>query len=186
MKRFDVGTVQRLVTASTFLVAALLGTHAWAIVASPYPFEAVQPDGQPVQLHVRGDEHFHWMEDVDGYTVVRHQGTYVYATLDQGGQLAPTPLKVGRASPATAGLSARMLPAPAVRQRSALSGLPQALIAPEAPERVAASGTVKNLVIMMRFSDHGARSLPSTVDFTKIFNAVGGDPMLAPTGSETP
>ena len=183
MRRFDLGTVGRLVTAWTLLVALLLGAQAWAIVASPYPFEAMQPDGQRVQLHIRGDEHFQWMEDVDGYTVVRHAGAYVYATLDQQGQLEPTSLMVGRVSPAAAGLSTRMLPAPAVRQKSALSELPQALVAPEAPERVGASGTVKNLVIMMRFADHHTRPLPSTADFTKIFNAVGGDPVLAPTGS---
>src|SRR5262245_31339543 len=62
MKRYEVSTLRQLATVST-LVALLLGAApAWAIVASPYPFEAVQPDGQRVQLHIRGDEHFQWLE----------------------------------------------------------------------------------------------------------------------------
>src|SRR5262249_44851626 len=159
-----------LVTVWTLLVALLVGAQAWAIVASPYPFEAVQPDGHLVQLHIRGDEHFRWLEDVDGYTVVRHEDAYVYATLDHQGQLEPTALMVGRVSPATAGLSRRMPPAPAMRQKSALSEFPQAMVAPDAPERVGASGTVKNLVILMRFADHRTRPLPSKTPFTVIFN----------------
>src|SRR5262249_11814218 len=142
-----------------------------------------QPDGHLVQLHIRGDEHSRWLENVDGYTVVRHEDAYVYATLDHQGQLEPTALMVGRVSPATAGLSRRMLPAPAMRQKSALPEFPQARVAPDAPERVGASGTVKNLVILMRFADHRTRPLPSKTPFTVIFNAVGGDPVLAPTGS---
>lgn len=46
-----------------------------------------------------------------------------------------------------------------------------------------ATGPVKNLVILMRFTNHTGRTLPTVVDFDKIFNAVGGDPVLAPSGS---
>jgi M6 family metalloprotease-like protein len=49
------------------------------------------------------------------------------------------------------------------------------------------SGTVKNLVVLMRFFNHGPgdqdRTLPSAADVDKIMNAPGGDPVLAPTGS---
>ena len=50
-----------------------------------------------------------------------------------------------------------------------------------------ATGNVQNLVLMLRFSDHGPggqnRTLPSQSDVDLIMNAVGGDPTLAPTGS---
>ena len=50
-----------------------------------------------------------------------------------------------------------------------------------------ATGTLENLVILLRFSDHGPggqdRTLPTPADVSTIMNAVGGDPTLAPTGS---
>lgn len=54
--------------------------------------------------------------------------------------------------------------------------------------QVAATGTVKNFVLMIRFSDHKQgspyyRALPPVADMTKLFNSVGGDPRIAPTGS---
>ena len=48
-------------------------------------------------------------------------------------------------------------------------------------------GSVENLVLLLRFSNHGPagqnRTLPSAANVTTIMNAVGGDPILAPTGS---
>ena len=49
------------------------------------------------------------------------------------------------------------------------------------------TGTLDNLVLLLRFSDHGPggqdRTLPTIGDVTTIMNAVGGDPSLAPAGS---
>jgi M6 family metalloprotease-like protein len=45
------------------------------------------------------------------------------------------------------------------------------------------SGTKKNLVIPMRFSDHAGRVLPSVEDLDVLFNTDGTDATLAPTGS---
>ncbi len=50
-------------------------------------------------------------------------------------------------------------------------------------EGVAPAGTVKNLVVMIRFSNHVGRTLPSIADMGVLFNATGGHPTLAPTGS---
>jgi M6 family metalloprotease-like protein len=45
------------------------------------------------------------------------------------------------------------------------------------------TGTKKNLVIPMRFSDHAGRVLPSVEDLNILFNSDGNDATLAPTGS---
>ena len=49
------------------------------------------------------------------------------------------------------------------------------------------SSSVENLVVLLRFFDHGPtgqnRTLPSAADVDLIMNAPGGDPILAPTGS---
>ena len=53
-----------------------------------------------------------------------------------------------------------------------------------APQAVPPSGTVKNLVILCKFSNHteGVHTRnPSSYDI--LFNQIGGDPTLAPTGT---
>lgn len=45
------------------------------------------------------------------------------------------------------------------------------------------SGTLKNLVVLIRFHDHQSRTLPSTADFHVLLNGPGGPGTVAPTGS---
>ncbi|MDH3647441.1 MAG: M6 family metalloprotease domain-containing protein [Gammaproteobacteria bacterium] len=159
------------------LVLLGLGQQALAMPASPFSFAATQPDGTPIVLNIRGDEHFNWTEDARGYTVVKdNAGQYVYAQRAADGQLRATMLAVGRDNPAKAGLERHAVPSLEVRQQGALS-------APEVEQAVPPFGTVKNMVIMIRFSDHVSRPLPSNPDIDVLFNAVGGDAQLAPTGS---
>ena len=174
---------------STLLAAALavpgaLGQDCVSAV-TPHPVRAVQPDGRVVELKMRGGAWAHWYEDADGFPVVRVDGEYVYARLAASGELVPTPARVGRDDPQIAGIAAGVVP-------SNPSGLARAQ-APSpfghggtAPAAVA-NGTVENLVLLVRFSDHGPqgqnRTLPSAADVDVIMNALGGDPVLAPTGS---
>lgn len=170
--------------AAALVAPGVVPRRGQAIIASPHPFAVRQPDGQSVALHIRGDEHLHWLEDERGYTVVRGcGGAYVYGGLDASGRLVATALVVGRADPAAAGLPRRLLAAPAQRTYSDLGVLAPETIAPGAPKATAAVGTVKNLVVLMRFSDHLTRPVPTQATVDTIFNAVGGDPIAAPTGS---
>lgn len=160
--------------------------------ASPHPISHRQPDGNVITIYIRGGEHFHWYEDANQYTIMESNGAFFYARLDDRGQLTATNLLVGRADPAQAGLTKRILPAPEHRH-SLLGGHdhehqhddirggggPAALIAGGG----GAIGTVKNVVIMMRFSDHVGRTLPSQSDMEVLFNNVGPHATLAPTGS---
>jgi len=157
----------------------------FGVPASPHSYEVRQPDGTVITLFIRGDEHFHWEEDAAGFTVVaRDDGAYVYAILGVKGELAPSGLRVGIDRPELAGITPHLLPAPQVRQKliRAIGGPvrrgpdPQQGLPP-------GTGTVKNVVILMRFSNHLSRPLPSNGNMDVIFNAVGGDPTLAPTGS---
>ena len=49
--------------------------------ASPFPFQAQQPDGKTVTLVQKGDEKLHWTETKDGYSVVQNpkSGFWEYA-----------------------------------------------------------------------------------------------------------
>lgn len=152
--------------------------------ANPTPFEARQPDGKSVRLHIRGDEWFHWYEDTDGHTVVIDNGRYAYGQLDKDNRLIATPFTVGVDNPEVAGLKKRTLPPVETRRSlrpSLLSGSSESSAVPAA---VPPSGTVKNLVVLCKFSDHtlGVHTR-DPCDYDILFNQVGGDPTLAPTGS---
>jgi M6 family metalloprotease-like protein len=171
----------------SWLTIALLITigasDAFAISASPKPFAVEQPDGEEITLQMRGDEYFHWLEDVDGFTVIRHDGWFVYGLRGANGEMEPTDLKPGRDNPQAFALTRGERPSAAVQNRT------RALMADgqgggtSAPAATTTSGQLKNLVVLMRFSNHATRVLPSVSNFDVLMNAVGGDPVLAPTGS---
>jgi len=169
---------------SVFLILACSGV-LHAMPASPHPFTETQPDGTVITLHTRGDEHYNWNEDADGYTVVKNRGWYEYAERGPSGRLLPNGMIVGRDNPKARGLQKRILPSKAVRAQSAksINGVNPNEAGGLAAEGVPASGQIKNLVVMIRFSDHASRPLPTVADMDVLFNAVGGDPTLAPTGS---
>lgn len=162
---------------------ALICKNVSAMPASPHPFEVYQPDGKKILLNVRGDERFHWFEDTEGYTVVREKGRYAYAQLDSNGRLKATALTVGTDNPKAAGLKKKILPSIEVR-RSLLPALMSGESSMPPPEKVPPAGTVKNLVVLCMFSDHTiATNARPSADYDILFNQVGGDATLAPTGS---
>lgn len=56
--------------------------------AYPDPIEFTQPDGSSITLKLKGDEHLHWAETIDGYTLLfNSHGFYEYATVNEYGDL---------------------------------------------------------------------------------------------------
>jgi len=54
----------------------------FAVPADPIAVELTQPDGAVIDVRLKGDEYFHWLEDLDGFTVVRAPDKrFVYARL---------------------------------------------------------------------------------------------------------
>lgn len=170
------------------LVAAAIGLgsqfavapSAMANQANPNPILERQPDGTMIEIRVKGDEHFNWNEDKDGYTILRHNGWYKYATKESNGRLKASPHVVGQANPKALGLQKRLKPSKAVQAQSSKK---IASANADAPQRVTPVGAVNNLVVMIRFADHAGRNLPSVAQVDTLFNAIGGDPVIAPTGS---
>lgn len=173
------------VCSSIFSLFVLAASTVYAIPAAPVPFTDQQPDGAAVTLFVRGDEHFNWMEDTEGYTVVKNKGWFEYAEIGPSGRLNPNGMIVGRDNPRARGLQKRILPSQAIRAQSArkVNGVSTSAGVSAAPDATAPVGNVKNLVVMIRFSDHVGRTLPSVSDVDVLFNSTGGHPTLAPTGS---
>jgi M6 family metalloprotease-like protein len=167
-----------LLVVAAFLIA---GT-ALGMPANPEPVLAIQPDGTKIALHIRGDEKVNWQEDLNGYPVERRAtGQYVYVA-PPGKALVQADLVVGKVDPATAGVQKGMPPRPGAK--GVVAPMPFANPALSEPaRRVAPAGKVRNVVILMKFANHGNRTLPSPADVNQLFNAVGGHPTLAPSGS---
>lgn len=184
----------------TACVLGLVSNLAVANTASPFPIEVTQPGGEKVTLFLRGNEQINWYEFVPeaadmqptlamqpeyarvagtpGYTVVQDdQQRYVFADLAANGMWTASDRVVGQAAPEG---ERRLMPSPAMVQTMQAQRLPD----PNIPSRSAAPvGQVKNLVILLRFSDHASRVLPSRAEFETLFNAAAPDPVIAPTGS---
>ena len=74
-----------------FAIAMLVTSMAMAIPAHPGKTTVTQPDGSTVTIRLHGDEYQHFQTTDDGYSILqRNDGFYVYALLDDNGQLQPT------------------------------------------------------------------------------------------------
>lgn len=171
-----------------FLALMFLAVHTsvQAMPANPNILELSQPDGQQIKLRFKGGPQLSWYEDLDGYPVQFVNGWYLYqSSLDSDGA---SNLPVGQVDPSSSGVpqftfSQRMAAAQQASRpnESALAAINQS----SGPQKISTTGTLKNLVLLMRFQNHaeGVRDLPTREDYDVLFNAIGGDPVLAPTGS---
>lgn len=74
-----------------FILTVFVLLQVFAVPAHKGSVKVSQPDGSVVTLQLHGDEYLHFTTTDDGYSVVKNeQGAYVYAQLDDEGQLAPT------------------------------------------------------------------------------------------------
>ncbi len=190
MKLFNSSWKQTVLAAWLALGCGLwlsLGPEAAAISADPRPFEHTQPDGTRVTLRLRGDEFFHWHEDLQGFTVVRVGSRFEYARLNAQNALEATGTQAGRTDPRTLGLTPRLLPPrearPLNENRALTPYRPWLQDDKGVGEKIAASGTVRNLVILCKFSDHtnGVHTRPRE-DYDVLFNQAGTN-AIVPTGS---
>ncbi|MDO5760408.1 MAG: hypothetical protein Q4Q06_05230 [Bacteroidota bacterium] len=61
---------------------------ALSIPANPKPITIVQPNGKTLTFILKGDERMHWMETLDGYTLLRNEnGDLEFACVDENGIL---------------------------------------------------------------------------------------------------
>jgi M6 family metalloprotease-like protein len=80
----------------TLGVLSLLARDAFAVTAVPWPVEKTQPDGTAISVYLRGDEKVHWMESMDGYTLMYDDQKYVvYAKQDANGNMVPSNIRYG-------------------------------------------------------------------------------------------
>lgn len=173
-------------------ICLLMGLHMLqpveSSVASPYMFQERNPDGTitpPLRIH--GSEQNHYMSDKEGYPVMLDSSCfYVYATLEgTNGTLTPSTMRVGDVDPEREGFE-KGVPTNAtictseIRMCEDYDNEHRLLVS---TNRKLVATRRKNLVILVRFADHVNRQLPSPADVNILFNAPGGHPLLAPSGS---
>lgn len=95
------------------LFAIFISTHVcFAVIANPNSFYENQIDGSKIQLYVKGDEHYSWLEDTHGFYVSReivpslaNDGSsssnvkIVYNNKSESGEIVPTDYLVGSINP---------------------------------------------------------------------------------------
>jgi M6 family metalloprotease-like protein len=75
-------------------VSFLLASNAYAVPAVPWPVEKTQPDGTKITVYLKGDEYIHWMESLDGYTLMYDSNkNIVYAEQNTKGDIVPSKVK---------------------------------------------------------------------------------------------
>lgn len=56
------------------------------VPATPYPIEAVQPNGDTLMIRLIGDEHYHYRTTLDGWLIKQNdKGWYCYARHNKKG-----------------------------------------------------------------------------------------------------
>ncbi len=130
------------------------------------PVKVVQPGGDTLRCFASGDEHYNWLHDAQGYTIMRNTqtGYYEYVTLQQQA-LVCTGVIAGRADPASLGIQKYALASPEKRE----SIRSQALAKQTSTAAGPTTGTFQNLVVFVRFSDQPEYSDPIST-YSELYN----------------
>ena len=194
-------TMRRLL-ATLLVVFATTVTLVDAISASSGSFLVTQPSTKKnITLRLYGGEHYRWLaegEGIDAYTVLRNDGgDFVYAKLLEDGTLTPSTDLVGEVDPEEKKITKNLMMSDEARDRickarkllcgdlafdegfnETVEGRRRRLQKRVMPTE----GNITNLVVLMRWSDHEKRTLPSVEDIDILMNTKGPH-VLAPTGS---
>jgi M6 family metalloprotease-like protein len=156
----------------TLLAGLLFGLaqQVSAIPAVPLLVEKIQPDGSKISVYLRGDEKVHWMESIDGYTLMYDADKYiVYAEQDADHNMIPSKNKLTPLSIAPQNLKKNIRYSP-----SQIKTLEQIwnITNNESPQRAGATtGPRQALVVLIGFTDKPITK--SKAEFETLFNQEG-------------
>ncbi|MDR0619106.1 MAG: M6 family metalloprotease domain-containing protein [Bacteroidales bacterium] len=82
--------IRCLLLSIVLIVSNTFTAGIFAVPANPEPAEVTQPDGTKITIRLKGDERIHWMESLDGYTLMyNNKKEIVFAAKDKKGNLMP-------------------------------------------------------------------------------------------------
>jgi M6 family metalloprotease-like protein len=149
------------------LVALLSATmRVSAVTAVPWPVEKTQPDGTKISVYLCGDEKVHWMESLEGYTLMYDANRFiVYADKDGKGNLVPSKVKFGQSS------SPQNLQKKLRYSEAQVNTLKQIWQISDTQQKAQTTGNVKVLAVLAAFSN---RALVHTqAEFDALMNQAG-------------
>mmetsp|Transcript_22931 Transcript_22931/g.28815 ORF Transcript_22931/g.28815 Transcript_22931/m.28815 type:complete len:723 (+) Transcript_22931:67-2235(+) len=156
-----------------------------SVVAKPESFRVLQPDGNFLNMILKGDAFCNWLEDDKGNVIVRSGEEFYYANgKRENGKLAPSEFKVGHQDPQSLGLNKDLRPEgkkqklDKMRKKLNIDSKSEANSGHEGRRlsTLITTGSLKNLVIPVMFNDHQDRDLPSKEDIAVLWNAPNGHP----------
>ncbi|MFC2131121.1 M6 family metalloprotease domain-containing protein, partial [Bacteroidota bacterium] len=148
------------------------------------PSKITQPDGSVLECFLTGDEFYNWRHDKDGYTIIKNPNTrwFVYA-VRSGDTLAATDYVLGKTNPVESGLQKWIKIASEIIKKRRDEHY-HSVIKPGKKDnkkektQIDNTGTIKNVVIFIRFNDE-TEFTDNLSDYNTIFNAGSGNSMYA-------
>lgn len=180
------------------MTAALALSAACAAPASPHGRPYSQPDGSKTpDLFVKGDQHYNWIADENGYTVMQDAGGWwCYATKIDG-ELVSSGMRVGYGNPKKLlGIVPELKTDPEKRaidyllthdgvekDHRDLMTIPESALCNFEGTKESRC-RLQCLCLLVRFADHANRILPEPEEYDVLFNHNGPTSNgIAPTGS---
>ena len=146
-----------------------LGHDVFAVPAVPWPVDKTQPDGTKITVYIRGDEKVHWMESLDGYTLMYDAEKYiVYAEQDAGKNMVPSNKKFTKISTPPSGIAKGLFYS---EEQVRMMEQIWEMVEDDTPQRASPKGSRKGLCILMGFSNRPFSK--STDELETLFNQVG-------------
>ncbi|MDR2556446.1 MAG: M6 family metalloprotease domain-containing protein [Bacteroidales bacterium] len=157
---------------SSFLIAGclLISGVLFGVPANPKPIEKTQPDGTNITVLCKGDEKVHWLETLDGYTLMYNPEKYiVFATTDNDGNMVPSKT-VYRGEKPESNIVKNIRYSSA--QKDALNSIWKTVSNIEKSKKSkAVVGEKKALCILMNFPDKAM--IKTKEEFENLFNQIG-------------
>jgi len=154
-------------------VIALVSSAACAAPASPHGHVFDQPDGSMTpELFLQGNQHYAWMEDGNGYSVLQDDGGWWVYAKKVDGELVSSGARIGYGNPKKLGLVPGLKtdhdkrPIDHLLTHDGVAKEHRELVAVPTSALCSAEASkdnpcrLKALVLLVRFSDHTDRDLP--------------------------
>lgn len=110
----------------------------------------IQPDGTELHCFASGDEFYSRLHDKDGYTIVQAEnGFFVYATMNEQGEIIATQYIAGKTDPKTLGL----VPNIKISQKEYLKKRDMMKVTPMRDHAGLNHGVYNNLVVFIKFKE---------------------------------
>jgi len=157
-------------------------TNLFAVPATPYPIEVMQPDGTTLTIRLHGDERFRYTSTLDGFLIMKNQqDAFVYATVSQTGEIQPTERIARNANARTASdvsfLQSLNISGDISRLRGAANTRQMQRAAAQADmptqQRYPLSSSPKALVILVNFTDKSFVTSNPNAAFNNLCNQAG-------------